>query len=159
VLICQGGVDTLKNLEVKLGFSQIPVDYTCEGRDISPKIEIRELNATSIAMIVDDPDAPSGTFTHWVIWNIEPMDSIPAEIPNDVVLMKPIKAVQGTNSGGTIGYMGPCPPKGKPHRYYFKVYGLDAMLNLESGATRRDLENAMKQHILQRGEAMATYKR
>jgi Raf kinase inhibitor-like YbhB/YbcL family protein len=159
VLICQGGVDTLNNLEVKLGFSQIPVDYTCEGREISPKIEIHGLNATSIAVIVDDPDAPSGTFTHWVIWNIEPTDSIPAEIPNDRVLLKPLKAVQGTNSGGTIGYMGPCPPKGKPHRYYFKVYGLDAMLNLEPGATKRDLENAMKQHILQQGEAMATYKR
>jgi Raf kinase inhibitor-like YbhB/YbcL family protein len=155
----QGGVDILNNLEVKLGFSQIPIDYTCEGRDISPKIEIHGLNAMSIAVIVDDPDAPSGTFTHWVIWNIEPTDSIPAKIPNDFVLVKPIKAVQGTNSDGTIGYIGPCPPKGKPHRYYFKVYGLDAMLNLELGATKGDLENAMKHHILQQGEAMATYKR
>ncbi len=78
VLICQGGVDTLNNLEVKLGFSQIPVDYTCDGRDISPKIEIHGLNATSIAVIVDDPDARPGTFTHWVIWNIEPTNFIPS---------------------------------------------------------------------------------
>lgn len=159
VLICQGEVETMKNLEVKLGFSQVPVDYTCDGRDASPEIEIHGLNATSVAIIVDDPDAPIGTFTHWVIWNIEPTDFVPADIPNDPTLVKPIKAVQGSNTAGKIGYMGPCPPKGKPHRYYFKVYGLDKMLNLKPGATKSDLENAMKGHILQQGEAMATYGR
>jgi len=159
LFICQGEVETMKNLEVKLGFSQVPVDCTCDGRDASPKIEIHGLNATSFAIIVDDPDAPMGTFTHWVIWNIEPMDFVPSDISNDPTLLKPIKAVQGSNSAGRIGYMGPCPPKGKPHRYYFNVYGLDKMLNLKPGATKSDLENAMKGHILQQGEAMATYQR
>jgi Raf kinase inhibitor-like YbhB/YbcL family protein len=159
VLVCHGGVDKMKNLEVRLGFSQVPVDNTCDGRDTSPKIGIQGLNATSVAIILDDQDAPSGTFTHWVIWNIEPADFLPGDIPNNLTLIKPIKAVQGSNSFGRIGYMGPCPPKGKPHRYYFRVYGLDRMLDLNPGATKIDLENAMKGHILQQGEAMATYQR
>ena len=158
-VVCQGGVEKMKDLEVKLGFSQVPVDYTCDGRDASPKIEIQGLNATSIAIVLDDPDAPSGTFTHWVIWNIEPTDFVPADIPNNLTLAMPIKAVQGSNSAGRIGDMGPCPPKGKPHRYYFRVYGLDRMLDLNPGATKSDLENGMKGHILQQGEAMATYQR
>lgn len=149
----------MKNLEVKLGFSQIPADYTCDGKDTSPKIEIHGLNATSIVIILDDPDAPSGTFTHWVIWNIEPTDFVPADIPNDPRLVQPIRAVQGSNSFGKIGYMGPCPPKGKLHRYYFKVFGLDKMLDLNPGASKSDLETAMKGHILQKGEAIATYAR
>lgn len=159
VLVCQGGVEKVKTLEVKLGFSQVPVDYTCDGRDTSPKIEIHGLNATSVAIILDDPDAPSGTFTHWAIWNIEPTNFVPADLPNSLTLVKPIKAVQGSNSAGSIGYMGPCPPKGKPHRYYFRVYGLDRMLDLNPGATRKELDNAMKGHIMQQGEAMATYQR
>ena len=158
-VVCQGGVEKMKDLEVKLGFSQVPTDYTCDGRDTSPKIEIHGLNATSVAIVLYDPDAPSGTFTHWVIWNIEPTDFVPADIPNNLPLVKPIKAVQGSNSAGSIGYMGPCPPKGKPHRYYFRVYGLDRMLDLNPGATKNDLENIMKGHILQQGEAMATYQR
>jgi len=158
-VVCQGGVEKMKDLEVKLGFSQVPADYTCDGRDTSPKIEIHGLNATSFAIVLDDPDAPSGTFTHWVIWNIEPTDFVPADIPNNLTLVMPIKAVQGSNSAGRIGYMGPCPPKGKPHRYYFRVYGLDRMLDLNPGATKNDLENSMKGHILQQGEAMATYQR
>jgi Raf kinase inhibitor-like YbhB/YbcL family protein len=159
VLICQGKADTMKNLEIKIGFNQIPVDYTCDRRDISPKIVINELNATSVAIIVDDPDAPSGTFAHWIIWKIEPTDIIPSDIPQDSRVKKPIKAVQGSNSAGEIGYTGPCPPKGKPHRYYFKVFGLDEMLNLNAGATKSDLENSMKGHILQQGEVIVTYSR
>ena len=159
VIVCQGGAEKMKNLEVELGFNQVPVDYTCDGRDTSPKIEFHGLNATSVAIILDDPDAPMGTFTHWVIWNIEPTDFVPADMPNNLTLVKPIKAVQGLNSAGRIGYMGPCPPKGKPHRYYFRVYGLDRMLDLNPGATKNDLENTMKGHILQQGEAMATYQR
>lgn len=159
VLVCQGGVEKVKTLEVKLGFSQVPVDYTCDGRDTSPKIEIHGLNATSVAIILDDPDAPSGTFTHWAIWNIEPTNFVPADLPNSLTLVKPIKAVQGSNSAGSIGYMGPCPPRGKPHRYYFRVYGLDRMLDLNPGATRKELDNAMKGRIMQQGEAMATYQR
>lgn len=159
VLICEGGVESMKNLEVKLGFSQVPANNTCEGKNLSPQIEIGGLNATSVAIIVDDIDAPSGIFTHWIIWNIEPTNFVPAGIPNSTKVMTPIKAVQGLNSFGRIGYMGPCPPSGKPHRYYFRVYGLDRMLDLNPGAARKGLESAMIGHILQQGEAMATYQR
>jgi Raf kinase inhibitor-like YbhB/YbcL family protein len=159
VLICQGEADTMKSLEILLGFDQIPVNHTCDGMDISPRIEVNGLNATSVAIILDDPDAPLGTFTHWIIWNMQTTEVIPAGIPKDPVVTKPIKAVQGSNSAGEIGYMGPCPPRGKTHRYHFKVYGLDEMLNLSAGATKMDLENSMRGHILQQGEAMATYMR
>jgi Raf kinase inhibitor-like YbhB/YbcL family protein len=159
VLICEGEEESMKSLEVKIGFSQIPVNNTCDGKNLSPQIEIRGLNATSVAIIVDDIDAPSGIFTHWIAWNISSLDLVPAGIPNNQEVITPIKAVQGLNSFGKIGYMGPCPPRGKPHRYYFRVYGLDRMLDLNPGATRKELESAMKGHILQQGEAMATYQR
>lgn len=159
VLICEGEVESMKNLEVKLGFSLIPVDNTCEGKNLSPQIEIHGLNSTSVVIIADDIDAPSGIFTHWLIWNVGPMDLVPAGIPNNPELIRPIIAAQGSNSFGKIGYIGPCPPKGKPHHYYFRVYGLDKMLDLNPGATRKELESAMKGHILQQGEAMATYQR
>ena len=161
LIIAQGASDgmSMKNLEVKLGFSQFPAEYTCDGRDVSPKIELSDLNATSIAMILEDPDAPSGTFTHWVIWNIKPIEAIPGNIPKNASVTRPIEAVQGLNSEGTIGYFGPCPPPGKPHRYFLRVYGLDRMLDLRPGSYRADLEKAMKGHIVQQGEAMATYGR
>ena len=161
LIIAQGASDnmSIKNLEVKLGFSQFPAVYTCDGRDGSPKIELSGLNATSIAMILEDPDAPSGTFTHWVIWNIKPTEVISSGIPNTANVTKPIEAVQGMNTGSEIGYMGPCPPPGKPHRYFLRVYGLDSMLNLEPGSNRTDLEKAMRGHIIQQGVAMATYGR
>ena len=159
VLICEGEVESMKNLEVDLGFSQVPVDSACEGRNLSPQIEIHGLNSTSLAIIVDDIDAPSETFTHWRIRSIMPLDLIPAGMPNNLEITTPLKAIQGSNSFGKIGYMGPCPSKGKPHRYYFRIYGLDRMLDLDPEATRQELENAMKGHILQQGEAMATYQR
>ncbi|HWQ19923.1 MAG TPA: YbhB/YbcL family Raf kinase inhibitor-like protein [Methanotrichaceae archaeon] len=155
------GAIHMNNLEVKLNFSQVPTDYTCDGRNVSPRIEVHGLDpsAKSLAVIIEDMDVPSGTFTHWAIWNMEPTDQIPEGLPNDPQLIKPIKAVQGGNSGGRVGYMGPCPPKGKPHRYFFRVYGLDAMLNLRPGASSSDLQKAMAGHIVQQGEAMATYQR
>lgn len=153
-----------KSIEVRLGFSQFPAEYTCDGREVSPKIELSGVNAESmnvksIALILEDPDAPSGTFTHWIIWNIKPTAIIPAGIPNSANLTKPIEAVQGMNTGREIGYTGPCPPSGKPHRYFLRVYGLDSMLNLKPGSNRADLERAMKGHIVDQGEAMATYGR
>jgi len=158
LIIVQGASNNMstKNLEVKLGFSQFPAVYTCDGRDVSPKIELSGLNAKSIAMILEDPDAPSGNFTHWIIWNIKPTEVIPGGIPNTANVTKPIEAVQGMNTGREIGYMGPCPPPGKPHRYFLRVYGLDSMLNLKPGSNRTDLEKAMRGHIIQQGEAMAT---
>ena len=161
LIITQGasnGMST-KNLEVKLGFSQFPAEYTCDGRDVSPRIELSGLNAKSIAMILEDPDAPSGNFTHWVIWNIKPTEVIPGSIPNTANVTKPIEAVQGMNTAREIGYMGPCPPQGKPHRYFLRVYGLDSMLDLRPGSNRTGLEKAMLGHIVQQGVATATYGR
>ena len=149
----------MKNLEVNLGFSQIPDNYTCKGADISPRIEVRGLNAVSVAVAVVDIDAPSGIFTHWIAWNIPPTESIPQAIPKKAKVTAPIQAVQGTNSFGKIGYAGPCPPPGRLHRYSFRVYGLDRVLDLQPGADLQSLESAMSGHVLQQGEATATYQR
>ena len=153
------GEEQMNEMDVKLAFEQFPDEYTCEGNDTSSQIVIEGVNATSLAMIMDDSHAPVGTFTHWVIWNMPPIDVIPANFPKDAGVEEPFFALQGNNSAGEIGYLGPCPPPGKPHRYFFRVYGLDTMLDLEPGASWQDLEEAMQGHVLQKGEAMATYER
>lgn len=107
--------------------------------------------------IVDDPDASPGIFTHWLIWNIPPLDVIPRAIAKKATIKEPFSARQGRNDFGEIGYAGPCPPSGKPHRYFFRVFGLDRMLDLPAGASVADLEKAMQGHILQKGEEAATY--
>jgi Raf kinase inhibitor-like YbhB/YbcL family protein len=159
ILIAEGGVNGMNDISVKLNFSQVPKEFTCLGKNISPEIGLSGVNATSLVLILDDPDAPRGTFTHWIMWNIKPVSLIPEGIPNVPNLKDPIIAVQGVNSGGKIGYMGPCPPPGKPHRYFFRVYGLDSTLNVKSGSNRSQLETAMKGHVFQQGEAMATFGR
>ena len=155
----KGVEDDMQKVDVNLGFDRIPMENSCEGKNVSPQIGLTGLNATSVAVIVDDPDAPSGTFTHWLIWNIEPTSIIPAGIPKSPTLSEPIEAVQGLNDFRKIGYMGPCPPRGKSHRYFFHVYGLDRRLDIKPGATRHDLENAIQGHILQQGEALAIFSR
>lgn len=154
------GVKLLKeNIVVKLGFDEFPIKYTCDGENISPKIEISGVkDASSLALIVEDPDAPAGTFTHWIIWDIEPTDIIPEGIPSEHVT-DVLSAVQGMNDSGKLGYKGPCPPSGKPHRYFFKVYALDSKLELSSGSGKKELENAIKDHKIQYGETIATYGR
>lgn len=149
----------MKTLEVNLGFSQVPDNFTCRGADISPRIEVRGLNAVSMAVVVVDMDAPSGIFTHWIAWNIPPTDLIPQAIPKKARVTAPVQAVQGTNSFGKIGYAGPCPPPGRKHRYSFRVFGLDRVLDLQPGADRQSLESALSGHVLQQGEAMASYQR
>jgi Raf kinase inhibitor-like YbhB/YbcL family protein len=156
--LIKGGQE-MKNLEVNIGFAQVPDDHTCLGKNISPRIEVGGLNAVSMAVIVDDHDAPSGTFTHWIMWNIEPIEVIPEGIPTNPAITRPIHALQGKNDFGRIGYLGPCPPPGRPHRYFFQVFGLNRMLDLEPGSSSRALEKAMKGHVLQQGEAMATFER
>lgn len=155
----QAGETDMKSLVVKLGFDQVPDENTCKGMDASPRIEIEGLNATSLAVIVDDPDAPSAVFTHWLIWNIPPTDVIPGAIAKKATINEPFMAVQGMNDFGEIGYAGPCPPSGKPHRYFFRVFGLDRMLDLPAGALAADLQKAIKGHVIEKGEAMATYGR
>jgi Raf kinase inhibitor-like YbhB/YbcL family protein len=147
----------MKSLVVKLGFDRFPDESTCQGMDVSPMIEIQGLNATSLAVIIDDPDAPSAVFTHWLIWNIPPTEIIPRAIAKKANINEPFIAVQGKNDFGEIGYSGPCPPSGKPHRYFVRVFGLDRMLDLPAGAFAADLQKAMKGHVMQKGEAVATY--
>ncbi len=149
----------MRKLEVNLGFSEIPDDFTCEGRNISPRIEVEGADAPYMAVILDDPDSPSGAFTHWAIWNVEPVSVIPEGIPREAVVESPIAGVQGSNSYGKVGYLGPCPPPGKPHRYVFHIFSLDEKLDLRPGASRKELEAAMKGHVVQQGEAVAMFGR
>lgn len=137
----------------------IPSLYTCDGDDTSPDISWAGIPdaAKSIAMIADDPDAPRGTWVHWVIYNIPPQsEGLPQNVPPDKILGD--GSMQGMNDSGQTGYGGPCPPGGV-HRYFFKVYALDTRLSLGPGATKKDLEDAMKGHILAEGQLMGRYKR
>ena len=137
----------------------IPSKYTCDGDDISPEISWAGIpaGAKSIAMISDDPDAPRGTWVHWVIYNIPPQSmGLPGNVPPDKMLGD--GSLQGMNDSRQTGYGGPCPPGGV-HRYFFKVYALDAKLSLGPNATKKDLEEAMKGHILADGQLMGRYKR
>jgi len=140
--------------------SNIPVEHTCDGEDRSPALSWEGLpdSTQSIALIVDDPDAPGKTWVHWVIYNI-PANStgLPAAVPKNKTLDD--GSLQGKNDFGRIGYNGPCPPPGKPHRYFFKVYALDTTLSLKSGATKTQLEAAMSGHILAQGEMVGKYGR
>ena len=162
---CSGGGDMDMGVKVSSVFGNgefIPSKYTCEGQDISPPLKLEGIsgNARSIAIIVDDPDAPIGTFVHWVAWNIPPVGEIPEGIPKSGNISSPLKMVQGRNDFGRIGYNGPCPPRGHGvHHYHFKVYVLDTELNLRPGASKRDLERAMEGHIIQKGELIGLYER
>ncbi|MEF9438016.1 MAG: YbhB/YbcL family Raf kinase inhibitor-like protein [Candidatus Mariimomonas ferrooxydans] len=137
----------------------IPSKYTCDGDDISPPLSWEGVpeGTKSIALISDDPDAPMGTWVHWVLFNLPPDTS---ELPEDVAKKEELEngAKQGRNDFPKIGYGGPCPPSGT-HRYYFKIYALDTMLDLSPGATKKDLLKAMEGHILAEGQLMGKYKR
>ena len=139
---------------------KIPAKYTCEGQDISPPLAWSELPAgtRSLALIVDDPDAPGGVFTHWLLFNIPP-DSreLPEAVPTQAELAS--GALQGKTDFGRTGYGGPCPPPGRPHRYQFTLYALDQPLDLEGGASKKQLLSAMEGHILAQGQLTGTYQR
>ena len=132
----------------------IPSEYTCDGNNISPPLDINGVptNAKNLALIVDDVDAPRGIFTHWVVWNITP-DT------HNFSAGQNIAFPQGQNSAGTIGYHGPCPPSGQIHRYYFKLYALDSILNLDTGATKNDLEYSMNAHVIAQTVLLGKYSR
>ena len=137
----------------------IPRLYTCDGKNISPPISWKSIpeNTQSLALICDDPDAPAGTWVHWVIYNIRPT---PQELPAKVLIqgVTPFGAKQGINDFGKIGYGGPCPPSGT-HRYFFKLYALDTKLDLKSGATKDQLLSAIEGHILAQAELVGKYKK
>jgi hypothetical protein len=137
----------------------IPRKYTCDGAGISPPFAWNAVpdGTKSFALISDDPDAPVGTWVHWIIYNIPAAArELPEAVPTDEILDN--DARQGTNDFRRIGYGGPCPPSGK-HRYYFRLYALDTNMTLEPGITKMQLERAMKGHILGKGRLMGKYKR
>jgi Raf kinase inhibitor-like YbhB/YbcL family protein len=137
----------------------IPARYTCDGPDVSPPLSWGSVpdGTQSLALVTDDPDAPRGTFVHWVIYNLPPdTRRLPEDVPNQQTL--PNGAAQGVNGAGSVGYMGPCPPSGT-HRYFFKVYALDTELALGGGATKQEVLDAMEGHILGEGQLMGTYRR
>jgi len=129
----------------------IPRKYTCEGKDINPPINIEGTpeDTVSLALIVDDPDAPGGTFDHWIAWNIHPADVIDEDS---------LPGITGKNSRGEYKYMGPCPPSGT-HRYFFKVYALDTLLDLDTDASKEMVEQAIQNHVIAYGELMGLYKK
>jgi len=137
----------------------IPGKYTCDGDNVSVPLQWTDppLGTKSFALITDDPDAPSGTFVHWVIYNLPSQArGLPEAVKADAIL--PDGSRNGQNSARRSGYMGPCPPSGT-HRYFFKLYALDAMLTLSTGATKDQLLKAMQGHILAQAELMGTYSR
>lgn len=159
---CLGGGEGGKNMKIDVNSpsfeekGEIPVKYTCSGQGINPEINIGNLpeETKSIALIVDDPDAPGGKFTHWIAWNISPDTQRINE--NSV----PSEAVEGLNGFGKTGYGAPCPPKGHgTHRYRFKVYALDKEIELSSKSKQSDLEKAMKNHVLAEGKLTGKYSR
>ena len=133
---------------------QIPKKYTCDGSDVNPPLKFEGIpaEAKSLALIVDDPDAPVGTWVHWVLWNIDPKTT---EIKENSV---PKSAKQGMNDFRKHDYGGPCPPSGT-HRYFFKLYALDTFLNLGPNVTKNDIEFSIEGHILAKAELIGLYKR
>lgn len=131
----------------------IPSDYTCDGTDVSPALTFNVIpnNTKSLAVIMDDPDAPMRTWVHWLVWNIPPDISGFSKGEN-------ITYPQGKNDFGKLDYGGPCPPSGT-HRYFFKLYALDTMLELEEGANKKQLESAMPGHIIEEAQLMGKYSR
>jgi Raf kinase inhibitor-like YbhB/YbcL family protein len=138
----------------------IPVMYTCDGQSISPPLTWSEgpPGTASFALILEDPDAPVKNFTHWVIFNLPPdTPGLPEAVPKDGTLAS--GALQGKNGGGSIGYMGPCPPKGLAHHYLFNLYALDKSLDLSAGATKDQVRQAMGGHILAQSMLVGLYQR
>jgi Raf kinase inhibitor-like YbhB/YbcL family protein len=163
---CRAESDESKGAAMKLtstAFQEggtIPKLYTCDDKDVSSPLSWSGApeGARSFALICDDPDAPRGTWVHWVLWNLPAgTHELPENVPHEKTLAS--GARQGTNDFRKIGYGGPCPPPGKPHRYFFKIYALDGVLDLKEGATKQKLEEAMKGHIVAEGQLMGRYGR
>jgi len=129
----------------------IPQKYTCDGNDVNPPLNIEGVpkETQSLALIVDDPDAPMGTWDHWVVWNIPPAEKI---------MENSVPGTEGLNDFRRRSYGGPCPPSGT-HRYFFKVYALDTRLDLSPSSRKKDVERAMKGHVIAEGELVGLYRR
>jgi Raf kinase inhibitor-like YbhB/YbcL family protein len=138
----------------------IPKKFTCDGADVSPELSWAEApqGTQSFALIADDPDAPSGTWTHWVLFDLpSTADSLPEGMSKIDEL--PGGERQGRNDFRKIGYNGPCPPPGKPHRYFYRLYALDRKLDLKPGASKQEVEQAMEGRVLGQAEWMGKYQR
>ena len=167
-VLCTAQVETKHvgdKMEIKItsgAFNEgefIPKKYTCDGVNISPPLDWSGIpdNTKSIALICDDPDAPMGTWVHWVIFNIPPsINKLKENIPAVKVLED--GTIQGINDFRKTGYGGPCPPGGT-HRYYFKIYALDKKLSITSSTTKKDLEQSMREHIVAEGKIVGKYSR
>ena len=132
---------------------EIPQRHTCDGEDLSPPLTWTDPpdGAESLALVMDDPDAPSGLFVHWLVWGLDPQAGTLPENANGLL--------EGTNGFGTVGYGGPCPPPGGPHRYFFRLHALKQALDLEPGATREELDKEIDRHELAVAHLMGTYAR
>ena len=130
---------------------KIPSRYTCDGNNINPPLTIGKVpgEAESLVLFVEDPDAPGGTFDHWIVWNIPPFNPIEENT---------VPGIEGRNSAGNTGYIGPCPPHGK-HRYLFTIYALDAELHLLSGSEKNEVMKAMENHIIALGTLTGTFEK
>jgi Raf kinase inhibitor-like YbhB/YbcL family protein len=131
----------------------IPKKFTCEGEDVSPKLVFSDVpvEAKSLVLIVDDPDAPMGIFDHWIAWNLAPQTA---------VLEEGAKVeLQGKNGFGDSIYRGPCPPRGPAHRYFFRLFAVDMIIELPAGASRNEVEKAIKGHIIASAELIGLYQR
>jgi Raf kinase inhibitor-like YbhB/YbcL family protein len=138
----------------------IPARHTGDGADVSPPLAWGDVpgGTRSLALVCEDPDAPRGTWTHWVLFNLPPATrDLEEGVPKQATL--PSGAVQGSNDFGRTGYGGPAPPPGKPHRYFFKLHALDMTLSLQPGASRAQLLAALGGHVLGEGQLMGTYAR
>jgi len=145
-------VKSLSVTSSSFGSSQlIPRKYTCDGEDVNPPLTVGGVpdGTKSLVLVIDDPDAPMGTWVHWVVWNIPPADRIEENT---------VPGVEGLNDFGKHSYGGPCPPSGT-HRYFFKLYSLDTKLSLPSNSRKKDVENAIKGHVLAKGELVGLYSR
>jgi Raf kinase inhibitor-like YbhB/YbcL family protein len=129
----------------------IPPKYTCDGEDINPQLTVDNIpgNTKTLAIIVEDPDAPKETFDHWLVWNVP---------PESIIEENRVPGISGTNGAGKTGYYGPCPPSGT-HRYYFHVFALDSSLDLQGGTDKKTLQNTMEPHIVAKGTLMGRYKK
>ena len=149
----------LKTAAFKAG-GNIPSKYTCDGGDTSPALAWSGAPAgtQAFALVMDDPDAPGGTWVHWLMYDVPTsVLELPEGVPAQLEL--PSGARQGRNDFRRVGYGGPCPPRGPAHRYFFRLYALDAKLNLRAGAVRADLDRAMRGHVVAEAELMARYSR
>ena len=135
---------------------KISQKFTCDGGDINPELHIQNVpeSAQSLALIMDDPDATRGvTFTHWLVWNISPVTALIKQES------RPPGSIEGRTDFDRTGYGGPCPPTGKPHRYFFKLYALDGILDLPEGSGKAELESEINKHLIEKAELIGTYGR